>query len=261
MSRVSVLIPVRPAPRNLIETIRSIKNQSCSDWEIVAILDRDSGQNEELLRREIDKSKIRFVQTNVQKIGFSASLNLGIEACSSTFVARQDDDDISSPDRLELQLSKFDSNPEAVLVTGWAKVVDTAGNHLYDIKQPHDIIAFSKLLIRRNIVPHSSAMFKREIVRSMGGYRHGLDGCEDYDLWLRLMSHGSLVSVQRTIVSYLKNPDGMTRVPLSMSKLLTIQRSQKSAQNATGINPFLGAISSWIFMIRQIVAQSFRSGR
>ena len=259
MDRVSILLPIRPNPRNLRATVQSIANQSFQNWEIVALLDRDSGQNEKILRDEVDESKIRIVECNVKEFGFSATLNTGIEACSFNFIARQDDDDISLPDRLEKQISILGRCDEVVLVTGWAEVVDIDGNHLYNIQQPEDSRKMKRILTSRNIVPHSSVMFRRDAVQSAGGYRQGMDGCEDYDLWLRLMCRGKILSTGSFTVQYLKNPEGMTKTPLTNFHLREIRKSQRRAKRLLGINAATTAISVWNFSLRQKLSQYIQS--
>jgi glycosyltransferase involved in cell wall biosynthesis len=256
---VSVLLPVRPNPRNLRATVQSIASQSFPNWELIALLDRDSGQNEKILRDVIDESQIRIVECNVKEFGFSATLNTGIEACSFNFIARQDDDDISFPDRLEKQISILGRCDEAVLVTGWAEVVDVDGNHLYNIQQPEDSQKMREKLTSLNIVPHSSVMFRRDAVQSIGGYRQGMDGCEDYDLWLRLMCRGKVLSTGSFTVQYLKNPEGMTKTPLTSFHLREIRKSQRCAKRYLGISAATSEISVWNFSLRQKLAQKVQS--
>ena len=254
-SLISVLLPIRPEASGLVASVQSIKNQSVNDWHIIALLDRDNGDNLATLNSLLSEEQFTAVSCNYQEVGFPAMLNLGLLHCEGSFVARQDDDDISTPNRFELQIDCLTGNEAVSLCCGFARVIDDSGNYLYSIKQPADNTLLSIELVKNNILPHSSVMFRKEAIQKLGGYRLDMHGCEDYDLWLRLLSVGQISSVNETILTYLSNPLGMTKTPISLSTIRKLRISRMNAQREIGLGPCKANINDYVWSMRQILNQ------
>ena len=188
-------------------------------------------------------------------MGFPSMLNLGLQNCDSTFVARQDDDDVSTEDRFELQVQEFALDEDTILVCGSAEVVDLEGKFLHSIVQPDNRRDLSLALVKNNVIPHSSVMFRKTAVVAMGGYRVDMHGCEDYDLWLRLMPHGSFSGIQKKVLSYLSNPVGMTRTKIKFSVIWRLRQSRMAAQKSLGVNLLHANLNDLLWVLRQLLNQ------
>jgi GT2 family glycosyltransferase len=225
---------------------------------LVAILDRDSGDNLELIRKLIPASQLKVLDVNYEDIGFSKMLNMGVHAANSDLIARLDDDDVATTDRIENQIRFFEDN-ETVLVTGWAEVVDLQGLRKYEIKPSDNEVELFKELRKVNVIPHSTVLFRKEQFLQVGGYRHELVGCEDYDLWLRLVGLGRFRSVEKKIITYLSNPVGMTSKPIPRSsyKFLAQSRQKAIAQMGYGKTEFY--LNEFHWRLQQFIAQKRRS--
>jgi hypothetical protein len=81
-----------------------------------------------------------------------------------------------------------------------------------------------------NVICHSSAVFSRRAALEVGGYGQSLPGCEDYDLWLKLITKGEIRAVQELIIDYLMNPIGISRVPIPFETMKLISQSRRVAQ-------------------------------
>jgi hypothetical protein len=115
-------------------------------------------------------------------VWISINASLGLKAATVEFVARVDDDDVSSSDRFESQVNYLMHNDKSTLVCGFAEVVDRTGTLLYWFKQPIDSLDFALRLAKDNIIPHSIVMFRLGPVLALGSYSETLRGCEDYEL-------------------------------------------------------------------------------
>jgi glycosyltransferase involved in cell wall biosynthesis len=252
---VYVLLPIRPAASGLIASVQSIKAQSFTDWHIIALLDRDNGDNLATLKSLLREEQFTPVICDYKKDGFPAMLNRGLEYCHGQFVARQDDDDISMEDRFELQVNQLNTNDALVLSCGFAEVVDRYGVLLYSINQPEDGNLLAQALTQNNVIPHSSAMFRKTTIEIMGGYRLDLHGCEDYDLWLRMISLGSIASVGQKVLTYLSNPEGMTKTPISVTTIRKLRTSRMAAQKVIGTNLLKANLHDLVWTFRQLANQ------
>jgi len=244
-----------PAPTFLERTISSIIFQSFHNWEIVVLLDRDDGSNRKIISKLITDNDVVFVDVDIPKDGFAYALNLGVSFCCGTYIARCDDDDLSVSTRFEEQVCHLENDPSVVLVTGWATVVDRKGTIKGKIEQPLDSTHLKHALCLKNILPHSATTFKKDEFNKVGGYKLGLDGCEDYELWLRLALTGELKSTGTHLISYLDNPEGMSRWFLARHHLDALSSAQRNLYIFLEVPIPKRELSIFYFKLRQKVSQ------
>jgi glycosyltransferase involved in cell wall biosynthesis len=86
----------------LSEAIESILNQTYSDFEFIIINDCSTDASCDIILSYIDK-RIVFIENEIN-IGLARSLNKGIDIAKEKYIARMDADDISLPERFEMQI-------------------------------------------------------------------------------------------------------------------------------------------------------------
>lgn len=184
---ISVLLPVYGYSKYLPEAIESILNQTFKDFELIIIEDpRNSKfENELTLEKYLGDSRITYLK-NESRRGLVNSLNNGISLSRGKYIARQDADDISVPDRLSLQYIFLKSN-DCTVVGGNMMVIDGEGKMIGYRKYPG--VVSGKALLLRDLVAHPTVMFDKDIVISLGGYNKKMECVEDYDLWMRILSN------------------------------------------------------------------------
>ena len=127
-----------------------------------------------------------------KNIGLGGALNYGLKECSYEYVARMDADDISTKDRFLLQQNFLIEN-SAIDIVG-SNIIEFNPNDnkktgIRMLPQNHnEIFKYAKF---RNPINHPSAMYKKEAVLSVGGYKH-FNGFEDYYLWVRMLKSGKI---------------------------------------------------------------------
>jgi len=113
---VSVIIATHNREDLLPQAVDSILNQTCRDFEIIIVDDCSSDNTPEVIANLQQKdSRIKAIRSE-KNIGPGAARNLGINQASGDFIAIMDDDDLSVPKRLEMELKTFEKNPESMLV-------------------------------------------------------------------------------------------------------------------------------------------------
>ncbi len=142
-----------------------------------------------------------ILRHSAKRMGVARQLRGAIEAIPAELYARLDADDISSIGRFSAQKDYLAKMPEVVLVAGNALKIDSAGVVVgsFDLSPSADI---RRDLLDRNVVVHSTVMFRRESYRLAGGYDQSLRQMEDYDLWLRLGRLGPIALIAGDMVSY-----------------------------------------------------------
>lgn len=250
MPKVSVVIPFRNCCLTVEQAVDSVIKQNLNDVELVAVLDRDDGTIEGKLRQYSDAIGLTIVKSDFRRFGFPEMLNQGVSAASGPLIARLDDDDISHVQRLKVQSEAFYSQPSTVLVTGWADALDVHGHIRFQIRPSLDP---SAELLWDNVICHSSVMFPRDLVLDLGGYRRDLDGCEDYDLWLRLSTVGQIYAIQETVVDYFLNPQGMTKTPLRRRAIANLNESRRLAQQYQGVPQIRRLIQNSLWTTKNVL--------
>ena len=99
-------------------------------------------------------SRIRIIN-NLQNLGLTRSLNIGIDCANGEYVARLDADDIAAPTRLEKQINYLEENPDVVLVGTGGHIVDENGEILNSIKVVKNRSLIKKLLLYGNLFIYS----------------------------------------------------------------------------------------------------------
>jgi glycosyltransferase involved in cell wall biosynthesis len=177
---LSVVMPVHNALPYLDAAVRSILEQSFTDFEFVIFDDGSTdGSTERLLEWAARDDRIRL-EISDRNLGPVASSNRIVELAGSDLIARMDADDISQPDRLERQVRLLLDRPDLGLVGTLFDVIDAAGRRL---RRPN----LWRLTHASWHAPftHGSIMFRRALFEKIGGYREQCVFWEDHDLYWR----------------------------------------------------------------------------
>jgi hypothetical protein len=202
MPAVSVLMAVRNGGAFLEPSIRSIAEQTLSDWELVIVDDASTDASASLAARWAARDPRIRVYTNTVNKGQTAALNEGLALCRAGWVARQDADDVSHPDRLGLQLEFVARHPRTILLGTQGILVDDLGHRVGLLDVPEDAASVSWCSPFLNPFLHTSVLFHRELVANSGGYDESYRISQDYELWTRLASAGHAANLGRRLVSY-----------------------------------------------------------
>lgn len=209
---ISVIMSVYNEKSIYVEkAIDSILNQTYSDLEIVIVLDLPD--NETLLRilKEYTHKDARVkLLINDKNIGLAMSLNRAIEVAHGEYLARMDADDISKSERLERELEYLINNGLDV-VSCVADKIDENGNVWGEIKPFNNRPEVIKDLLEiQNVIIHPTVLMRTDIIKSVGGYRN-FPSCQDYDLWLRLITNNYKIGIiNENLFQFRKHRDSVT---------------------------------------------------
>ena len=140
MVKVSIVIPVYNAEKYIKEAIESILNQTFSNFEFIIIDDGSIDATEEIIKSFKD-SRIVYIK-NEKNLGLIKTLNKGISIARGEFIARMDSDDISMPQRFELQLDVFKKYKGVDIVNVALKKMSEDGT--FDVLPKKEVINLKK---------------------------------------------------------------------------------------------------------------------
>lgn len=197
---VTVLMSVFNGERWLAENINSVLEQTFDDFEFIIVNDGSSDTSLEIIKRFAAKDhRIRLIDK--ENSGLADSLNQGIKHARGEWIARIDSDDLCHAKRLELQYQMASKSSSLVLIGTGLIEIDDSGERLKSYQYPYSHHLLLRRLMRiEAFFAHSSAFYKTDIVRKLGGYRPRIKRSQDYDLWLRLSAEGEIACIDRPLV-------------------------------------------------------------
>jgi glycosyltransferase involved in cell wall biosynthesis len=200
MPTLSVIVPAYNAERTILETIASVQQQIFSDFEVIVIND---GSTDGTLERLNTVKDPRLKVFSYENGGVSVARNRGMTHATGEFIAFLDADDLWTPDKLELQLSALQQNPEAGVAYSWTRFIDERGESFHDGKQLlFEGNVYAELLIDNFLASGSNPLVRREAVESVGEFDPALAPCEDWDYYLRLAVRWPFVLVPKPQILY-----------------------------------------------------------
>ncbi|AEH45966.1 glycosyl transferase family 2 [Thermodesulfatator indicus DSM 15286] len=192
---VSVIIPTYNREKFLKEAIESVLAQTFRSFELIVVDDASTDKTPYLVSRY----PLRYVR-KVKRQGVSAARNTGIRLAQGEFIAFLDSDDLWLPEKLAEQIAFFERRPEAVAVQTeeiWirrGKRVNPRKRH----EKPSGY--FFDRALELCLISPSGVMLKRKVFREIGLFDESFLACEDYELWLRLLTRYPVFLIEKPLV-------------------------------------------------------------
>ncbi|WP_223752195.1 glycosyltransferase [Myxococcus sp. XM-1-1-1] len=209
--RVSILVPYYNMGRYLPETLRAIRAQTFTDYEIVLVDDGSTDEESIELLDRVQAPDLRIIRK--QNGGLSSARNAGLKVARGHYVLPLDPDDLIAPSFLEKAVTVMEATSGLGYVTSLVTYfVDdatqvTGGWAPWGMERDALWVA--------NVASTCTALMRRRDVEDVGGYDEWLTGYEDWDVFCSLAERGLGGSViPEPLFQYRLRPDSMTRTSL-----------------------------------------------
>ena len=160
MPRVSVVTTVYNGAPYFDRAIPGILEQTFDDFELIVVDDGSQDGTAELLRQAAGRDpRVRVFSPG--RLGAAAAYNYGVAQATGEYVARQDFDDRSYPERLRLQVAFLDAHPDVGVVGGYYVLVDENRGERYVRMPPTEHDAIVAAMARYIPLAHTVATFRR----------------------------------------------------------------------------------------------------
>ena len=116
------------------------------------------------------------------------------------YIARIDADDMCLADRLEKQNKYLDDNPDCALISSWVEVIDEDGKKIDVLKRLNKY--FYYILAFSNSIAHSSVMFRKDMINSIGCYNEKYKYTQDYELWSRVARKYRIAKLDEPLATF-----------------------------------------------------------
>ena len=195
---VSVIMSVKDAEDTLDIAVNSILEQTYKYFELLIMDDFSKDSTKEKLNKFSEKDNRIKIFTNNTNLGLTKSLNILIEKSLGIYIARQDADDYSLPDRLQTQVRILEKE-DADAVVSRAKVIGTT-------KKIPGISFFipKKILMKfKNPFIHGSLLIKKQVLNDLGNYNEKFIYSQDYKLFFDFLNSGYKIKNLNKVLYYL----------------------------------------------------------
>lgn len=180
---LTVIMSIYNGKRFLRAAVKSILEQTHSDFEFLIIDDGSTERVDEIVESFNDKRIVFLKQKNR---GLTRTLNRLIDMASGNYLARMDSDDVSEKTRLEKQIEAVSHNKKLDMVGTYFEIIDQKDQLIRSkalIKDP--LYRLWRLQFHNNYA-HGSMLLKKSAVQRLGKYDTTLRYAQDYDLWVRI---------------------------------------------------------------------------
>lgn len=190
----------------LKEAVDSIISQSLVNWRMVLIDNGSDDNSTRFLDGSDSRIKLFILPEN---IGRAAALRFGLGLIDTPFTAVLDADDIALPNRFARQLSVLQQEPGVVLTGTHVELITNRLDLTHPSNQISGRITHDQLG-ERNVLVHSSLMYRTDIAKGAGGYRFQYQYAQDFDLILRMASIGECFMIPETLTKLRIHADSIS---------------------------------------------------
>ena len=225
---VSVVIPAYNCASFIRNTLDTVFQQTCKDYEVVVVDDGSTDNTMEVLSGYGDRIKL-IRQGNK---GNSAARNTAIRNSSGEYIAFLDHDDLWLPEKLEKQMSVLKADKSIGLVYSDGYVVDSNGSIIttfFESALPQRGEVTQKLFMYY-FLPLLSVLVKKDLVIQAGCFPEDLRICEEWELFLKISEKAKMEYVDEKLVKYVVH-DGNQSRNRELSKTEEIAVMQRALKN------------------------------
>lgn len=220
---VSILMPVYKTAPYLREAMDSMLSQTFTDFELIVLDDCSPDNAEEILDSYTDPRIVRY--KGKKNAGLSNVLNVGIGMARGKYIARMDSDDLSMPERLQIQVDYLEAHPDIDLVSVGMQLFGAKDEVWLREQDPEKV---KIIALFHSPILHASSMWRRDSFEKHGlRFRQEMVPAEDYDLWTRALVKGlRLVNLRQVLYKYRIHPEqATTQTDKTTSKSRMVQQN------------------------------------
>jgi glycosyltransferase involved in cell wall biosynthesis len=253
MSFFSVIIPLYNKENFIENTLKSVFNQSFTDFEVLIVNDGSIDTSEEKVLQFNDVRIRYFYKENG---GVSSARNFGIEQATSNYITFLDADDYWYPNFLQEMFSNT-QNHNDVKVFSAAIEVETSKKTfaaLYSIEKKADcqIVNYFEASHKETAICTSCAVFHKSVFEKTGNFDMSLKSGEDTDMWIRIGLHYPVLFSWKILARYVYDKESLSKKyqttidSLYVSKYSSLEKTNLQLKIFLDLNRFSLAIKSKI---------------
>lgn len=243
MAFFSVVIPLYNKAEHIENTIKSVLNQTFTDYEIIVIND-ESTDNSEAIVLGINDKRIQIY--NQKNQGVSVARNLGIEKSNGKLIAFLDADDYWFPNHLEELANLHHSVPDCGIYCSRYKIKTTEKH--FQIPYYNGIESSYRGIVENyffsnspfRITWTSSLAIPKEILEKTGAFTPVVTNGQDLELWTKIgITYPVAITNTITAIYNFDIPNSLAKKNINTMKLMDFGQFKIPEQQNPDLKRFL----------------------
>jgi glycosyltransferase involved in cell wall biosynthesis len=203
--KISILLAVYNDEKYIYKSVKSIIDQTYDNWELLIGFNGTIDKSKDIVKAFNDE-RIKMFDYGDDK-GKAKTLNKLIKEADGEWLAIQDGDDIWMPKKLFFQIEH--TNDYDIIGTQIIYIDEEEnliGTNIVNINGVEKKMGIPSLftdhedILRRSLegvnqIANTSAIFRKEKAIEVGGWDETIDGIEDYDFWLKMLTKAGCKSI------------------------------------------------------------------
>jgi glycosyltransferase involved in cell wall biosynthesis len=198
--KISVVMPVYNAFNYVEESIKSILNQTYTDFELIILNDKSTDNSLDILKKMAASDQRIILVDKEKNSGPAVVRNQGVEMSKGNYIAFMDADDISLPNRFEKQIQLLDNHPEIEVCGSWFTLFgESIEDQQIEHYENHDDLKVH--FLNECYIGNPTVMCRKEVFKS-GQFDGTYFPMDDYELWARLIAKHHFYNIQESLLRY-----------------------------------------------------------
>lgn len=200
---VSIILPVHNGEAFLDYAIKSILNQTYSNFELIIVNDCSTDNSLNIINLFAEKDERIVVINNEANKKLPASLNIGHKKALGNYITWTSDDNILKSNFLENLINTILEKQVDVVYSNYDVINDNG-----DLIRNHKTGPTEHILFGNKI--GAAFIYKKEVFNELNGYDESLFLLEDYDFWLRACAKFKVLYLDDNLYQYRVHSDSLT---------------------------------------------------
>lgn len=231
---ISIIIPTYNREKYILNSIKSVLNQTYNNIEII-VIDDCSTDNTKSEISKIKDRRIRYIKLNNNN-GAAYARNFGIKLAKGKYISFQDSDDIYHYDKLKEQLSNLNRYKSDL---DFCKISVTINNnttyYVPDNITENKILngdIYDELLCNGNFISTQSILVKKSFVEKYL-FDIRFPRLQDFDLILRIIPNIKVSFTNKVLVSLYRQNDSISSSPIKLKESISLLLNKNYNLNFT----------------------------
>lgn len=245
---VSIVMPAYNSAAFIVESIRSVQEQSYSNWELLVIDDASQDETVEMVQELVQNdSRIRLHSLPANQ-GAGFARNIGIKAAEGEFICFLDSDDLWKSEKLEQQLEFMKKHGADVCYSSY-ELIHEDGSPVYKMIKALKELPFKKLL-KANYIGNLTGIYNAKKLGKV--YCPLIRKRQDWGLWLLATKKaGAARGVSQPLAYY-----RVRKQSISGNKWEMLKYNYKIYREVLGFSAMKSAFKMLLFLWEQFFVKS-----
>ena len=239
---VSIITPVYNSEKFLEDTIKSIENQTYTNWEWILIDDCSTDKSVEVIKKYANKNpKIRLIKLK-ENSGAAIARNTGIDNAKGKYIAFLDSDDLWKKEKLEKQIKFMQKNNYEFTYTGY-EFADEKGKPTGKVVKVPTEINYKQAL-KNTTISTCAVIFDIENLDKQLIYMPNIRKGQDTATWWKILKTGiTAYGINESLFLYRRSEN-----TLSSNKFAALKRTWNLYRNVEKLS-FIASAYNFIFYV------------